>query len=59
MERVKTRHGDEKSMTEMLTKMYDLYEPATEDEPNTIGILLTRDMSRDEVVDEILRLINK
>ena len=59
MERVKSRHGDEKSMSEMLTKIYDVYEPAGEDEPNTIGIMIERDMSRDKVADEILRLINE
>ena len=57
MERVKGRHGDEKSLSEMLTKIYDVYEPAAEDEPNTIGIMLTRDMSKEKVADEILRLI--
>ena len=59
MERVQGRHGDEKSFTEMLTKMYELYEPAADDEPNTIGIMLTKDMSKDKVADEILRLVNK
>ena len=58
-ERIKSRHGDEKSFIDMLTKIYDVYEPAGEDEPNTIGIMIERDMSRDKVADEILRRINK
>jgi len=58
MDRIKTRHGDEESMSEMLTKLYDKYEPATEDEPNAIHVLITKEMSRDDVVEKILKLVN-
>ena len=58
-ERIKARHGDEESFSDLLTKIYDVYEPATTDEPNSVNVVVTREMSRDEVVEEILRLVNK
>lgn len=57
MDRIKTRHGDEESMTALLAKMYDIYEPATEDEPNAIHVLVTKEMSRDDVADKIIKLV--
>ena len=51
--RIKSRHGDEESFVEMLTKMYDLYETAAEDEPNAITVTISKDMTRDEVVEKI------
>ena len=58
-ERIKARHGDEKNILEMLTKLYDVYEPATEDEPRAVSVDLTRDMTRDQVFEKILQLTNK
>ena len=58
MARIKERHGDaDKTVTDMLTKMYDLYEPAAEDEPNAIHLLVTKDMNRDDVVAKILQMM--
>merc|ERR1712018_565734 len=51
--RIKARHGDEKNMLEMLTKIYDVYEPATEDEPSAVNVVLTGEMTRDQVVEKI------
>ena len=41
----------------MLTKSYDVYEPAEDDEPNTISILITKDMTREDVTDKILQMV--
>ena len=55
--RVKERHGDEQTAIDTLSRIYDLYEPATEDEPNAIHLLVTKDMSRDDVLEKILQLV--
>ena len=56
--RIKARHGEDCSMmVDMLTKIYDLYEPAGDDEKNAIHCLITKDMSRDDVADKIKRLV--
>ena len=58
MARIKARHGEEESLGDMLTKCYDSWEPAADDEPNTIHVPVTRDMTRDDVFEKVLRLIN-
>ena len=56
--RIKARHGDkESSANDMLLNAYDLYEPATKDEPNAIDLIITPEMSPDDVVDKILDMI--
>ena len=60
--RIKTRHGEGEaadSVVAMLTNLYDLYEPATKDEPNSINVIVTKDMSREDVVKEILKCLEK
>lgn len=53
--RIHARHGDTASaINDWLTKMYDLFEPAQKDEVNTIGVDVTNDMSRDDVMNLIL-----
>ena len=55
MVRLMKRHGEAgASKIDLLTKMYDLFEPVAEDEENTISIQVTNDMSREEVVQKIL-----
>ena len=59
-DRIKARHGDDCApMVDMLTKCYDLYEPAGDDEKNAIHCLITKDMTRDDVVDKTLRLVKE
>merc|ERR1712080_145257 len=51
-ERVKQRHGDgeeAQGALEMLTKANKLFEPATEDEENAVDVLITTEMTRDDV----------
>ena len=55
--RIKGRHGNEETFVNMLTKSYDIFEPADEDEPNCIPLVITKDMTRDDVVDKIIRLV--
>merc|ERR1712080_718229 len=57
--RIKARHGDEESMVNMLTKMYDIYEIAGEDEPNAFTVVIPKDMTRDEVVEKILKAVEE
>ena len=52
--RIKSRHGDDESFVGFLSKSHDIYEPVTEGEPNAVQISVTKDMSKDDVVDEIL-----
>ena len=58
--RIKARHGEGKtadSVLEMLTKLYNIYETAAEDEPNSINVTVTSEMSPEDVVKEIVRLV--
>merc|ERR1712062_203419 len=57
--RIKARHGDAKSFVERLVKMYDLFEPACEDESNTINCMITKDMTRDDVIEKIIQLVKQ
>jgi len=55
--RVKARHGEEFEALQSFDKMYDMFEPAADDEPNAIHVLVTKEMTRDDVVEKILRLL--
>lgn len=59
MKRIMARHGDGEAggITDWLIKLYDLYEPATEDEENAIDVVVTSDMSREDVVQKILKML--
>ena len=57
--RIRARHGDQEDFVNVLTKMYDLYETAAEDEPNAINVVIPKDMTRDEVVEEILKAVEQ
>jgi len=57
-ERIRQRHGEDAGATgESLMKMNAFYEPATEDEDQAIDVLVTNDMSREDVVKKILSMI--
>merc|ERR1712018_245499 len=55
--RLKERHGNEEKVVNTLAKSSDVFEPAVEDEPNSISLLITKEMTRDDVVDTIIRLV--
>ena len=58
IERLKARDGGRYGSSDGLAKIYDVFEPATDDEPNALHVLVTKDMSRENVIEKILRLVN-
>ena len=44
-------------MNAFLQKIYDFYEPATENEENAINFKVTSDMSREDVMEGILKVL--
>ena len=42
-----------------MPKMFDLYEPAGEDEEGAFNVVVTEDMSRDDVLKRVLETIAK
>ena len=57
--RIKARHGDAGHVVEMLANMHKMYEPAGDDEPNAIHCLITKDMTRDDVLEKIIQLLDE
>ena len=60
--RLAGRHGEGENaerFSEVGQKMYDLYEPAGEDEDGAHNITITEDMSTDDVANLILEKIGK
>jgi len=54
----KTRiRARQKAFTDKLERSYSSFEPAEENEPNTIGVVVTKDMTRDDVLNKVLKLI--
>jgi len=58
MERVRGRHGGEEAAVDMFKAVYDISEPAQEDEPNTIDLKVTPDMKPQDVVKKVLQMIS-
>jgi len=59
--RLAHRHGDDSdgSFAETLSKMFDMYEPAGEDEEGAYNVTITEDMSKDDVLKQVLDTIAK
>ena len=60
--RVKERHGDSAdggNFGSTLAKMFDMYEPAGEDEEGACNVAVTEDMSREDVLKRVLETIAK
>jgi len=58
MERIVKRHGDaNENLIEKMTMCHNVFEPAEDDEKNAIHCLITKDMTRDEVVEKIVQLL--
>ena len=55
--RLQTRHGDDKTLLKQFANIFDVFEPAGDGEPNTIHIEVTKDMSRDNVVEKVIRSV--
>ena len=66
-ERLKVRHGvgdgEEsdigKEIQEGLERLYDSYEPAGDDEEGAYNVNITEDMTRDDVLKQVLDIIAK
>ena len=56
--RIEARHGTG-DMHTMLTKIFDLYEPAGEDEEGAYNVTITEDMTPQDVLKEVLAVIAK
>ena len=54
LSRIKARHGNAEKVVNFLSKSCDFFERGGEDEPRTINVLITKDMTRDDVVEKIL-----
>ena len=60
--RLKRRHGDNEdaeSLNDYLTNLHKIYEPATEDEPNSLDIQVTPEMTPEDVIAKILDSLKK
>ena len=59
--RVRERHGDSAGgeFGSALAKMFDMYEPAGEDEEGACNVAVTEDMSREDVLKRVLETIAK
>ena len=57
--RLQKRHGDNKEMLDFLTKLFDELEPAGDDEENAYNIIISEDMSKEDVLNRVLEVIAK
>ena len=61
--RLLARHGTDDPSTEefvkVLNDIYDLYDSAEDDEENAYNIMITEDMSIDDVMEKVLEIVNK
>ena len=55
--RVKNRHGDEEGATDYLVNAYKLFEPAAQDEPNTLDVRISPEMTPEDVADRIVAML--
>ena len=44
-------------MNDTFTKMQEIYEPAGDDEENTYNVIVTDDMSPDDVVQKVIEIV--
>ena len=57
--RLKARHGDAiEGLNEVMNNMFDLYEPARDDEKNTFNVVITEDMTPDDVLNKVFQIIS-
>ena len=58
-ERIKARHGGEgnEGMIEWVMSLFDKYEPAQGDEPNSFDVIIAANMTPNEVCDKVEELL--
>ena len=62
VDRLKKRHGDSPmadAITEMCVKLNEYYEPKGENEENTYDVVVSSDMSPDDVAAKIMEILEK
>lgn len=59
--RLVARHGEEAAggFRDKLSQMYDMYEPAGEDEDGSHNVMISEDMTPDDVLKNVLEIIAK
>ena len=57
--RITARHDEKDRLVSMLSKTYGMCEPASEDEPNSIHLVVTKAMTREDVIEKILCTLKK
>ena len=59
--RIMERHGDDMNgdFLDLMLKRAEMYEPARADEKNAYNVDITKDMSRDDLVQKILDIVNQ
>ena len=55
--RITGRHGENSPVIDMMLKWFELYEPGEEDEPRTINVSITEDMTREDVLHKVLEVV--
>jgi gluconate kinase len=56
-QRLHDRHAGTGADMDVMDKMFRLYEPAGEDEGNAFNVTITEDMSREDVVEEVQKIV--
>jgi len=56
--RVKERHHGDDSAVELMAPIHNLCEPIEPDEENVVGVTITPEMSKEDVVNKILKLVS-
>ena len=56
--RLIARHGEEsEGFNDLMSGMFDLYEPATEEEESAIDLNVTNEMTREDVAEKLLKML--
>ena len=58
MKRLNERHaGTGIIIVDVMEQMVKLYEPATDDEESAFNVIISEDMSRNDVIEEVLQIL--
>ena len=55
--RIRGRHGDNEMVVNMFIDICKKFEPVEVDEPNGANIVVTEEMTKDEVMNKVLELV--
>ena len=57
IKRTLARHGDAEGVADFVANVYKVYEPAGEDEDNAFNVDIEEDMSKEDVLAKVLKVI--